>query len=74
VWVTETALSTALNTSDMAERTALFGIIVGIALMLAGLGFAILTLAGALHSPNTLFGFVHGRSGKSDGAPAIPAH
>src|SRR5829696_1694882 len=42
-WVTETALSTALNVSYMAEQVALFGIVVGIALLLAGVGFLILT-------------------------------
>jgi hypothetical protein len=31
VWVTETALSTALYTSFLAEGTALFAIVVGIA-------------------------------------------
>jgi hypothetical protein len=49
-WVTETALSTALNVSYMAEQVALFGIVVGIALLLAGIGFLILTLSGALRS------------------------
>jgi hypothetical protein len=44
-WVTETALSTALNVSYMAEQIALFGIVVGIALILAGIGFIILALA-----------------------------
>jgi hypothetical protein len=44
-WVTETALSTALNVSYMAEQTALFGIVVGIALLLSGIGFIVLTLA-----------------------------
>ena len=34
VWISETALSTALNTSYMAEQVALFGIVVGIALAL----------------------------------------
>jgi len=48
LWVTSTALQTALNTSYMAEQTALFGIVVGIALLLAGIGFAVLTLGGAL--------------------------
>ena len=43
-WVTETALSTALNVSYMAEQIALFGIIVGIALLLSGIGFIILAL------------------------------
>ncbi len=47
-WVTATALSTALNMSYMAEQMALFGIVVGIALLLAGIGFIVLTLGGAL--------------------------
>jgi hypothetical protein len=41
-WVTETALATALNVSYMAEQTALFGIVVGIALLLTGIGLIIL--------------------------------
>lgn len=44
-WVTETALSTALNVSYMAEQTALFGIVVGVALLLSGVGFIVLALA-----------------------------
>ena len=48
IWVTETALTTALNTSYMAEQLALFGIVVGIALLLSGIGFGVLTLGGAL--------------------------
>jgi hypothetical protein len=43
-WVTATALSTALNVSYMAEQMALFGIIVGIALLLSGIGFVVLAL------------------------------
>ena len=43
-WVTETALSTALNTSYMAEQIGLFSIVVGIALLLSGIGFTILAL------------------------------
>ena len=46
-WVTATALSTALNMSYMAEQLALFGIVVGVALLLSGIGFVILAL-GAL--------------------------
>ena len=54
LWVTETALSTALNTSYMAEQLALFGLVVGIALLLSGIGFGVLTLGGALkRRPNT---------------------
>ncbi len=43
-WVTETALATALNVSYMAEQIALFGLVVGIALLLSGIGFIILAL------------------------------
>lgn len=43
-WVTETALATALNVSYMAEQIALFGLVVGIALLLSGVGFIILAL------------------------------
>jgi hypothetical protein len=42
LWVQETALSTALNTSYMADNLALFGIVVGVALLLAGIGLTIL--------------------------------
>ena len=48
VWIEETALSTALNAGYMASQTALFGIVVGIALLLSGIGFAVLALGGAL--------------------------
>jgi multisubunit Na+/H+ antiporter MnhC subunit len=44
-WVTETALSTALNVSYMAEQLALFGVVVGVALLLTGIGIVILALA-----------------------------
>jgi len=44
-WVTETALSTALNMSYMAERLSVFGLVVGIALFLTGLGLVILAFA-----------------------------
>jgi hypothetical protein len=44
VWVTETALGTALNTSYFAQQVALFGIVMGIALLLTGIGFLVLTL------------------------------
>ena len=42
IWVTETALATALNTAYMADQLGNFGLVVGIALILAGIGFAIL--------------------------------
>jgi len=48
IWVTETALSTALNVSYMAEQLSLFSIVTGVALFLAGVGFVVLDWA-ALH-------------------------
>jgi hypothetical protein len=44
IWVTETALTTALNTSYFAENVANFAIVMGFALLLAGIGFLVLTL------------------------------
>ena len=51
VWINETALSTALNVSYMASQLALFGIVVGVALLLSGIGFIVLAASGALR-PN----------------------
>jgi hypothetical protein len=69
VWVTETALTTALNASYMANQISLFGIVVGIALLLSGLGFAILAVGGALRNPGTALRFLH----KPAGAGTKPA-
>jgi hypothetical protein len=44
-WVTQTALGTALNVSYMAEQLALFGMVVGVALLLTGIGLVILAFA-----------------------------
>ena len=61
VWVTETALSTALNVSYMATQISLFGLIVGIALLLSGVGFVVLAL-----------GKLPGRAGPKEApAPAL---
>jgi hypothetical protein len=57
LWVTETALATALNVSYMAEQLSIFSIVVGIALVLTGIGLVILALA------------VFGRSGPETEAP-----
>jgi len=45
IWVTETALTTALNMSYMAERLAVYGLVVGLALLLTGIGLVIVALA-----------------------------
>jgi len=44
IWVTSTALQTALNTAYFAEGVATFAIVMGIAMLLSGIGFLILTL------------------------------
>jgi hypothetical protein len=44
IWVTETALTTALNTSYFAESVATFAIVMGIALLLSGIGFLVVAL------------------------------
>ena len=49
-WVTETALATALNTAFFATQVSNFGIVVAIALILAGIGFGLLAFA-AFHKP-----------------------
>jgi len=69
IWVTETALTTALNTSYMASQLGLFGIVVGIALLLSGFGFAILAIGGALRNPQTALTFLRRPTTKT---PAVP--
>jgi hypothetical protein len=44
IWVNETALATALNTSYFAQQVALFSIVMGIALILVGIGLLVLSL------------------------------
>jgi hypothetical protein len=73
VWVTETALATALDTSYMASQLALFGIVVGVALLLSGFGFAILAIGGALRNPdNTLNAMFGKHTPKSAGPNPAP--
>lgn len=43
LWVTATALTTALNTSFFAEQVGLFSTVIGFALLLVGIGFLVLT-------------------------------
>jgi hypothetical protein len=68
LWINETALSTALNTAYMAERISLFGIVTGIAMLLAGIGLGILSLFvfGALKAPK-------GRREEVAATPPVPA-
>ena len=70
LWIDQVALSTALNASYMAEQLSLFGLVVGIALLLAGIGFGVLTLLGALRNPDSL---VKKGQGKTEAAPVDSA-
>jgi hypothetical protein len=72
LWVTETALTTALNTSYMAEQLSLFGLVVGVALLLSGFGFAILSIGGALRTPKTAVASLDKRE-PVIGRPAVQA-
>jgi len=51
IWVTETALTTALNTAYFAESMATFVTAMGFALLLIGIGLLVLTLR-LLRSPS----------------------
>ena len=44
IWVTETALATALNVAYFAESVAEFAAVMGLALLLTGIGFLVLTV------------------------------
>ena len=54
LWVTETALTTALNASYMADQISLFGLMVGFTLLISGLGFGILAVGGALRNKESV--------------------
>jgi hypothetical protein len=69
LWVTETALATALNTSYLAEQISLFGIVVGVALLLSGFGFGILALGGALRGREKV-----AASRSTAATKVVPAH
>ncbi len=61
IWVTETALTTALNMGFMSEMLSVFSIVVGVALLLTGIGLVILAIA------------VFGRAKPADSTAPAPA-
>jgi hypothetical protein len=69
IWISETALSGALNSAYAAEQMSLFGMVVGIALLLSGLGFGILALAGALRNRESMV-TSHHRATAASSTPA----
>jgi len=72
LWVTETALTTALNTSYMADRLSVFGLVMGIALFLSGIGFGVLALGGTLRNADPAFKLFGARVPESSGRPHAP--
>jgi hypothetical protein len=72
VWIDETALSTTLQSSYMAEQMALFGFVTGIALLLAGIGFGVLAAGGALRNRETAVGFLHRKGAVPADQKAVP--
>ena len=62
-------VTTALNTSYMASQLALFGVVVGVALLLAGIGFGILAIGGALETGRTALSSFRSKAAE----PAVPA-
>ena len=73
LWITETALTTALNASFLAENVALFGIVVGIALLLTGLGFGVLVIGGSLRGRELAVKGFGKRKPEASGTHAVPA-
>jgi hypothetical protein len=72
VWVTETALTSALNMSYMADQLGLFGIVVGVALLLTGVGLAILAVGGTHANATPAFKIFGQRSPKTT-RTSVPA-
>jgi F0F1-type ATP synthase membrane subunit c/vacuolar-type H+-ATPase subunit K len=66
-WVTETALTTSLNTAYFAEQVGLFSIVVGFALILTGVGFGVLTFGALWHQQSVT---ADARERAKEGAPA----
>ena len=57
----------------MAEQISLFGIVVGVALLLSGFGFAILSIGGALRNRENALKFLASRSHTSPSPIPTPA-
>ena len=68
-WVTATALSTSLNTAYFAEQVGVFVMVMGVALVLTGGGFAVLTW-GALRQPAASTAEAPAAQDSGAGAPA----
>jgi hypothetical protein len=73
IWVTETALTTALNASYLAENVALFSIVIGFALLLTGIGFGIIVAVGSLRDHEAVVHFFGKRTPKEVATKTVAA-
>jgi hypothetical protein len=69
-WVTATALTTSLNTAYFAEQVGLFSMVMGVALILTGGGFAVLTWGALRKAEPVKAEAAVTRPGTAAGAPA----
>lgn len=70
LWITETALTTALNTAYFAEQVGTFSIVIGVALMLTAIGFLVLNIYALWRIGETREAEEAVRAGAAKGAPA----
>ena len=56
----------------MAEQLALFGIVVGVALLLSGIGFVVLAVGGTLRNPDPAIQDLRPKAAKTAGATPVP--
>ena len=70
IWINETALATALQSSYMADQLSLFAVVTGIALVLCGVGFGVLAAGLTLRSREDALS-VHPEK-KTQGHTAVP--
>lgn len=71
IWISETALTDALNMSQLASQVSLFGVVVGIALLLTGIGFGILAVGGTLRNAEPALSFGK-KETTVEKTPAVP--
>lgn len=70
LWITETALTTALNTAYFAEQVATFAMVVGVALIVTAVGFLVLNIYALWRIGETREAEEAVRAGAAKGAPA----
>ena len=70
-WIQATALTSALNMSYLAEQMALFGLVIGFALLLTGIGLVVLAVGGTLRNPEPALSLSRNKKPKAVAAGAV---